>query len=999
MKKIFLFGFVAGIFFNSHAYKLEASCGSPINEIEAENCLPGTPPNQWDLPSQNAGDLTIQGFTTDISANKGETIRFKVNTPASAYSIDIYRMGYYAGNGARKIATISPSVPLPQSQPSCLTAPGQLIDCGNWSESASWVVPSTATSGVYFARLKRTDTGGASHIVFVVRDDASTSDIIFQTADTTWQAYNSYGGNSLYVSTGPLNRGFKVSYNRPNISRANTSNHVFSHEYPLIRWLEANAYSVSYFSGIDTDRRGTLVLNHKLFLSVGHDEYWSKAQRTHIENAQSAGIHTAFFSGNEMYWKTRYENSIDGSNTAYRTLVCYKESYESAPIDPLHPTWTGTWRDPLFSPPGDGGKPENAVIGQMFTVNAFRQDALVVSAADGKMRFWRNSSVSSLTPGTTVSFPEIIGYEWGEDIDNTSRPGGIIYLSSSTYFVPLHMNSERGTGYAPGFATHHLTLFKKESGAIVFGAGSMQWQWGLDSTHDEGSGLPAVPAIKQATVNLFADMGIQPANLQSGLIAASPSTDITAPTSTITFPLNGAVVNNGTPLIISGTASDIGGRVGAIEISFNNGLRWHPTQGREQWTYNWTPNIAGTVTIKCRAIDDSLNIEIPLNGISVTDGNINPTPIINILSPGSISVGSSSFTMTVIGSSFVTTSKIQWNGAERTTTFISTSTLTAVILATDVSSINTANITVFNPTPGGGISNTKPFSVTPPSYSLFPNTSPPSVNSSQDPNIEVGIKFRADVAGFITGLRFYKNTFNTGTHTGHLWSSTGTLLGTLTFSNETASGWQQTNFATPISINANTTYVASYFTTKGYAVTQQYFASAGVDNGPIHGLRNGIDGGNGVFKYGTSSLFPNNSYRSSNYWVDIIFTTPTASSNPVPILTGISPSSTTAGGSAFTLTATGNGFVSGSTIRWNGLSRTTNFISSTSLTALIPTSDIISSGTVNVSVFTSTPGGGTSASQIFTINPASNPAPILLSVSPSSTTAGGNAFTLTATGN
>ena len=144
----------------------------------------------------------LQGFATDISVNRGGTVFFKVKTDASSYRFDIYRMGYYGGLGARKIETVTPTATLPQNQPNCLTeAATGLIDCGNWSVSGSWAVPANAASGIYFAKLVRTDTGGASHIVFVVRDDSSTSDIVFQTSDTTWQAYNNYGGNSLYTGS------------------------------------------------------------------------------------------------------------------------------------------------------------------------------------------------------------------------------------------------------------------------------------------------------------------------------------------------------------------------------------------------------------------------------------------------------------------------------------------------------------------------------------------------------------------------------------------------------------------------------------------------------------------------------------------------------------------------------------------------------------------------------------------------------------------------------
>jgi N,N-dimethylformamidase beta subunit-like, C-terminal len=115
--------------------------------------------------------------------------------------LDIYRVGYYAGLGARKVATVLPSARLPQIQPNCIQDQDpstQLIDCGNWAESASWAIPSDATSGVYLAKLVRDDAPGASHIIFIVRDDEGDSDILFQTSDTTWQAYNSYGGSSLY---------------------------------------------------------------------------------------------------------------------------------------------------------------------------------------------------------------------------------------------------------------------------------------------------------------------------------------------------------------------------------------------------------------------------------------------------------------------------------------------------------------------------------------------------------------------------------------------------------------------------------------------------------------------------------------------------------------------------------------------------------------------------------------------------------------------------------
>jgi len=354
----------------------QAACGSPANEIEAENCLTGNPPSEWDVAG--AGDGNIQGYATDISVDQGGTIGFKVATDATNYQLDIYRLGYYQGNGARFITTIQPSASLPQNQPACTfdgTDGINLVDCGNWAESASWTVPTDAVSGIYIAKLVRDDgTTGASHITFIVRDDDGGSDLLFQTSDTTWQAYNGYGDYSLYAGT---QHAHKVSYNRPFSTRTTpTEDFLFNSEYPMLRFLERNGYDVSYFTDMDTDRYGAELLEHKVFLSVGHDEYWSAGQRAAVEAARDAGVHLAFFSGNEIYWKTRWESSdADPLNPgdAYRTLVSYKEGalapgehydcFGDYACDPDPVQWTGLWRDGCGITEVDGCKPENGLSG------------------------------------------------------------------------------------------------------------------------------------------------------------------------------------------------------------------------------------------------------------------------------------------------------------------------------------------------------------------------------------------------------------------------------------------------------------------------------------------------------------------------------------------------------------------------------------------------------------------------------------------------------------
>jgi hypothetical protein len=378
-------------------------------------------------------------------------------------------------------------------------------------------------------------------------------------------------------------------------------------------------------------------------------------------------------------------------------------------------------------------------------VNGERNDAIAVPSADGKMRFWRNTTIATLAPGATATLPTgTLGYEWDADLDNGSRPPGLLRLSSTTVTgVPLLQDN--GSTYATGTATHNMTFYRHSTGALVFSAGTVQWSWGLDNVHDRGAGVPTDQRMQQATVNLLADMGVQPATLQAGLLAATGSTDTTAPASTITSPANGATVPLGGAVAITGTASDGGaGVVGGVEVSVDGGVTWHPATGRANWSYNWTPGTSGTATIKSRAVDDSGNLETPGPGVTVTAG-----------------AGSCPCSV--------------WNDAT---------------------------------IPAGQDSDTVP--------------------------TELGFKFRADTNGYITGLRFYKHATNTGVHVGSLWTSTGTKLASGTFTNETTSGWQQVSLASPVAITANTTYVASYHTNVGrYAVNSNYFAAAGVTNGPL----------------------------------------------------------------------------------------------------------------------------------------------------------------------
>jgi hypothetical protein len=593
------------------------TCVDTANPVACENALPGTPTDQWRV--NGAGDPSLQGFATSISVDRGSTVSFKIKSSTSNYTIDIYRLGYYDDDGARLIQSNVPHTGT-GTQPSCVTQAGTgLIDCGNWSTSASWSVPSTAVSGVYIAHLQRNDTHGVSQVIFVVRDDGSHSDVVLQTSDATWTAYNIYGGNSLYQCNTVCPPGnprayksaFKVSYNRPlDLSTDLGSDFFAGAEYSMISFLEENGYDVSYLSSEDVKSRGALLENHKLFISSGHDEYWSAEQRANMEAARDAGVNMAFFTGNEGFWKTRWEPSIDGSNTSDRTLVAYKDTHFDAPTDPV--AWTGSWRDPRFTT-ASSNTPENALTGQSFLVNS-GTSRITVPYAYRQLRLWRNTAATALAAGTTLQLaPNTLGYEWDQDADNGYRPNGEFDLSSTTVSGVEVFTDYGSTTKFNSTATHNLTMYRAPSGALVFGAGTVQWAWGLNTWNSQGT---SDPNMRQATVNLFADMGAQPGALATGLLRASPSTDTTAPTSTITSPP--ASVADGSKVTLTGTAADTGGGVVAgVEVSTDGGDTWHEATGTTSWSYSWVAHGGPKTTIRWRAVDDSGNVQTPGPGVTV----------------------------------------------------------------------------------------------------------------------------------------------------------------------------------------------------------------------------------------------------------------------------------------------------------------------------------------------------------------------------------------------
>src|SRR4029077_2589133 len=227
------------------------------------------------------------------------------------------------------------------------------------------------------------------------------------------------------------------------------------------------------------------------------------------------------------FWQTRLSPSIDSTSDPNRTLVTYKDTHFNQEIDPSGKD-TGTFEDPRLGRPA---MPSNEVTGTFFQVDQ-TADTLGIQIPYGEtqLRFWRNTSVATTAPGHTASLQgDLLGYEWDSAPDNPFTPAGLVDLSSTTVQESTAYNTDWGNVDTSGTATNNLVEYRDPtSGALVFGAGTVFWSWGLSNNHDgtsDGNTDQTDPNVQQARVILLAYRGVQPQTLQASLVIASQSTD------------------------------------------------------------------------------------------------------------------------------------------------------------------------------------------------------------------------------------------------------------------------------------------------------------------------------------------------------------------------------------------------------------------------------------------------------------------------------------------
>jgi hypothetical protein len=481
---------------------LTAPALAGANPITDENALPGNA--GWEV--SQADTPNIEGYTDKTSVAPGETIGFHVSTkPSASYRINIYRLGWYDGDGARLMTCLptcsSNSSGSARSTPNPNSKTGK-IDAG-WPTSNSLTIPSSWTTGEYVAEytLKSgSEIGYARYSPFLVRSNApqaQASNILVVVPYNTYLAYNAWGGTSAYVndtneSIFKLAHATKVSFNRPFDRK-----HWSYWDLPLLRFLEREGYDVSYVSDTDVDANPQILQQHRTVIVSGHSEYWSKNMRDGFDTARDAGTNLFFAGANNAYWQVRYEDSscasddtICGNVGNRRTMVIYKQE-ESNQVDPISNPALKTikWRDL--------GRPECELQGGVQYGSWFPNDGYAdyKTTAAGASDPW--NAGTGLTSGSTVK--GLVGFEFDSFFPDCDVPGTpTILFSYQSAFTDADIDAAA------------VRYTDDSSGARVFSSGSEQWAWGLDSYRWDPTlftGIPPTnPAIQQYTRNILADM-------------------------------------------------------------------------------------------------------------------------------------------------------------------------------------------------------------------------------------------------------------------------------------------------------------------------------------------------------------------------------------------------------------------------------------------------------------------------------------------------------------
>jgi hypothetical protein len=450
--------------------------------VALENHRPGT--RGWLGPL--ATGRAIEVYSSASDAVPGDSVDVHVSaTPSAHYRVLVYRLGWYAGVGARRVACLpacktgelAVSEPVSPPDSSGYVSP-------DWPSTDRFTVGADWVSGYYQVRallLDGPEAGRSATTYLVVRQPRSSSAMLVQVPVNTWQAYNGWGGKSLYpFSSADGRQAIQVSFDRPFDWSLPGAQGPLGWELPLVRFLERTGYDVSYQSDVYTSLHPRSLSRHKLVVVAGHDEYWTHEMRNAFDAARDGGVNLAFMGANDAYWQIRYRDRG-------RSIVAYKGMNDPNPDTSLK---TAMFRELI--PP-------------------MLECALIGVQHQGVGLKW--------PPGDYTVAPTAIGSPW---LHGTGlAPGGVVrgIVSTESDSIPGDQSAASSCGDKLLVLFHRehggdkdgnadSTVYTTPGGARVFASGSHQFSWALDdfaADPDEGHGL-ADRRVQRFMRNAFDDL-------------------------------------------------------------------------------------------------------------------------------------------------------------------------------------------------------------------------------------------------------------------------------------------------------------------------------------------------------------------------------------------------------------------------------------------------------------------------------------------------------------
>jgi len=450
--------------------------------IAIENRLPGT--TAWLLDKGARSE--VLGYAAPVSVAAGQVVRLYVRTRASSVRADVFRLGWYGGAGAKLVSSVGAAPGDRQS--ACPTVgPRMTVEC-SWRPTFRVATGRRWVSGEYLTKLTDAD-GSQSYVPFTVRERVPRAPVLLVSAVTTWQAYNLWGGRSLYRGPSPVpcdicaTRSRAVSFDRP--YRWPGAGGIFNGELQTIELLESRGIDAAYATSVDLDRGTVGLENRRVFLSTGHDEYYSRPMRTALETALSGGTSLAFLGANDVYRHIRFEPSPLGPD---RIEVNYKVASED-PVTRTDPAEsTGNWRSRPVS------DPEQAFLGAQYDC------CPGADRCPGHAFDWTPSARPTwLFRGTGlrrgVGVPRLIQGEYDRVYAGAPEPPGVVIVARTPLPCgPLQMEQD-------------TTFYVAPSGVGVFDAGDEYFACALGPTPFGrcGDGR-ADPRVERLTLNLLGAM-------------------------------------------------------------------------------------------------------------------------------------------------------------------------------------------------------------------------------------------------------------------------------------------------------------------------------------------------------------------------------------------------------------------------------------------------------------------------------------------------------------